>query len=264
MQHYDIGRTFGRAFTVIRSGMGSVGLFLLAITVLTQLVQGGLFWLMGEQVSQLAAGGDRDAMTDAMFTLPLYWLSIAAAMVLSVLGTGGAMAGYARLCGGHTITIDECLSEGIARFLPVLGVNILWSLGIMLGFLVFIVPGVILIVIWTATLPAVVVERKGVFDAFGRSRSLTRGSRGMVFVTLLVLAVLLYGAPSILGLSLLGGVEQFVTIPGDGLPYAVVAGATVYGWLGAMVHDAVLVSIHHELVEVTEGGSTGELSEVFG
>ncbi len=262
MQRYDIGRTFNRAFTAMKAGLGSVGLFLLAITVLSQLVQGGFYWLMQEQVELLRA--DDPDLTSAMYTLQLYWLSIGVTMVLSTLGTGGAIWGYAQALGGRAVSLDQCLNQGIARFLPVLGLTILWWLGVMLGFLVFIVPGIILTVIWSAALPAVVTERAGVFDAFGRSRSLTRGSRGAVFVTLIGLALLLYVPPAILGASLLGGVEQFAAMATGGLQIGFIAASTVYGWIAAMVLNAFLVSIHHELVEVNEGGSTGELSEVFG
>lgn len=264
MQRYDIGRTFNRAFAAMKDGLGGVGLFLLAITVVTQVVQGAFTWLMQEQLRKAAEATLVEDISALLFTLPLYWLAMVAAMVLSTVGTGGAIWGYAQAMRGRTASIDQCLSQGIARFLPVLGLTILWWLGVALGFAVFLVPGVILIVIWTAALPALVVERAGVFDAFGRSRSLTRGSRGAVFVTLLLLAIVLYAPAVVLGASLLGGVEQFVTMPGEGLSYAMIAGATVYGWIAAMVLNAFLVAIHHELVEVNEGGSTGELTEVFG
>lgn len=264
MQRYDIGRTFGRAFAAMKDGLGSVGLFLLAISVLTQAVQLGLYWVMGQQMQQVAAGDDPAAVTTAMFGAPLYWLAIAASTVLSTVGTAGAISGYARLTHGQSTGIDACINQGLARFLPVLGLTILWWLGITLGFAVLIVPGVILIVIWAAALPALVVERAGVFDAFGRSRALTRGSRGSVFGTLLLLSFILYAPALVLGIGVLGGMEQFLNAPGDGLPYLMIAGSTVYGWFAAMVLNAFLVSIHHELVDVNEGGSTGELTEVFG
>ncbi len=264
MQRYDIGRTLNRAFAAMRDGLGSVGLFLLAITLLSQVAQGGLTWLMQEQLRRTTQGVPLDDISPFLFSTPLYWLAMAAAVVLSTVGTGGAIWGYARTMGGSRPSLDQCLTQGIARFLPVLGLTILWWLGIMLGFLVFIIPAVILIVIWSAALPALVVERAGVFGAFGRSRSLTRGSRGSVFVTLLLLLIVLYAPAAVLGASLLGGVEQFASIATGQLPYALIAGSTIYGWIAAMVLNAFLVSIHHELVEVNEGGSTGELTEVFG
>ncbi|MFN3517602.1 MAG: hypothetical protein ACK4YM_10655 [Novosphingobium sp.] len=264
MQRYDIGRVFGRAFAVIRSGMGSIGLFLLAITVVTQVAEGGLTWLMQEQWRRMAPGVATEDITPLLFSTPLYWLAMAVAVILSTVGTGGAIWGYARLISGSRASLDQCLTQGIARFLPVLGLSILWWLGIMLGFMVLIIPAVILIVIWSAALPALVVERAKVFAAFGRSRSLTRGSRGPVFITLLLLLILLYAPAAVLGASLLGGVEQFVAIANGELPFALIAGSTVYGWIFAMVLNAFLVSIHHELIEVNEGGSTGDLAEVFG
>ena len=264
MQRYDIGRVFGRAFAVIRSGMGSVGLFLLAIAALTQGVQQAMWWLMGQEIERARLADHPDLIGTGLIDTPLYWLSILAATVLATVGTAGSLAGYARLAGGKPAGIDACINQGIARFLPVFALTLLWWLGVVFGFLVFIVPGVILIVIWSAALPALVVERNGVFEAFGRSRTLTRGWRGIVFVTLLVLALLLYVPPAIFGASVLGGLDQIALNPGFGNNIALIVGSTLYGWYSAMVLNAVLVAIHQELVEVNEGGSTGELSEVFG
>lgn len=264
MQRYDIGRTFGRAFAMIRSGMGSVGVFLLAISALTQGVQQTMWWLIGQEIERTRTEAQPELLGAGLIDTPLYWLSIVAATVLASVGTAGSLAGYGQLAAGRQAGIEGCLNQGLARFLPVFTLTLLWWLGVALGFLVFIIPGVILIVIWSAALPALVVERAGVFEAFGRSRALTRGWRGIVFVTLLVLALLLYVPPAIFGASVLGGLDQIALSRGIGSNIALIAGSTLYGWYSAMVLNAVLVSIHHELVELAEGGSTDELTEVFG
>ena len=48
-----------------------------------------------------------------------------------------------------------------------------------------IVPGLILITIWAVVAPSIVVEDKGVFEAFGRSRELVRGNGWKVFVAII-------------------------------------------------------------------------------
>ena len=85
---------------------------------------------------------------------------------------------------------DEELSSlfaGVAPvFWPLLAVAILAGLGIALGFVLLIVPGLILITIWAVVVPVCVLERPGVFASFGRSRELVRGQGWSVFATLVV------------------------------------------------------------------------------
>ena len=63
------------------------------------------------------------------------------------------------------------------------------GIGVGIGIVLLIVPGVWLGTIWGLALPALLVERTGVFGALGRSRALVRG-RFWAVLGLLVLAFL--------------------------------------------------------------------------
>lgn len=84
---------------------------------------------------------------------------------------------------------------------PVLGqlilVGIVAGIGIVVGFILIIVPGLILLTIWSVAAPVVVLEHPGVFAALRRSRELVRGNGWQVFGVILVLYILV-GAVSIL------------------------------------------------------------------
>jgi hypothetical protein len=77
---------------------------------------------------------------------------------------------------------------------PVLGqlilVGIVAGIGIVIGFVLIIVPGLILITIWSVAAPVVVLERPGVFASLRRSRELVRGNGWQVFGVILVLYIL--------------------------------------------------------------------------
>jgi hypothetical protein len=74
--------------------------------------------------------------------------------------------------------------------LPLIGLSILLGVGVGIGLILIIVPGLFLMTIWAVAAPALVIERRGVFAAFGRSRELVRGHGWQVFsVILLVLAL---------------------------------------------------------------------------
>jgi hypothetical protein len=77
---------------------------------------------------------------------------------------------------------------------PVLGqlilVGIVAGIGVVIGFVLIIVPGLILITIWSVAAPVVVLENPGVFAALRRSRELVRGNGWQVFGVILVLYIL--------------------------------------------------------------------------
>jgi hypothetical protein len=71
-------------------------------------------------------------------------------------------------------------------FWPLAAVSILVGLGVAVGFILLIIPGLILMVIWSVVAPVTVLERPGVFAAFGRSRELVRGNGWNVFGVIVV------------------------------------------------------------------------------
>jgi hypothetical protein len=70
--------------------------------------------------------------------------------------------------------------------MPLIGASLLAAIGIGFGFLLLIAPGLYLLAVWAVTAPAVVIERRGVFDALGRSRQLVRGNGWPVLGVFLV------------------------------------------------------------------------------
>jgi hypothetical protein len=77
---------------------------------------------------------------------------------------------------------------------PVIGnlilVGIVAGIGIVIGFILIIVPGLILITIWSVAAPVVVLERPGGLRALGRSRELVKGNGWNVFAVILLLVIL--------------------------------------------------------------------------
>ena len=87
---------------------------------------------------------------------------------------------------------DHSAGELLRAAAPVLGqlllVGIVAGIGILIGFFLIIVPGLILLTIWSVAAPVVVLERPaGVFAALGRSRELVRGNGWQVFGVIFVL-----------------------------------------------------------------------------
>jgi hypothetical protein len=95
-------------------------------------------------------------------------------------------------------------------FWQLAAVSILFGIGLAIGFVLLIIPGLILMVIWSVVAPVTVLERPGVFAAFGRSRELVRGNGWNVFavIVLVFLAVAVVSFGVALAASSLGSVGQ--------------------------------------------------------
>src|SRR4051794_7796596 len=77
--------------------------------------------------------------------------------------------------GRRDNTVGELFGSVSPVLLPLIAVSLLAGLGIGLGFVLLIVPGLILLTFWSVVAPVTVIERPGVFGAFGRSWQLVRG-----------------------------------------------------------------------------------------
>jgi hypothetical protein len=86
---------------------------------------------------------------------------------------------------------DATASQLLRAVVPVLGslilVAIVAGILIVIGFVLIIVPGLILLTIWSVAVPAVVIERPPGLAALGRSRELVRGNGWQVFGVIILL-----------------------------------------------------------------------------
>ena len=73
---------------------------------------------------------------------------------------------------------------------PLLAVGIVAGIGVVIGFVLLIVPGLILITVWSVAAPVVVLERPPGLRALARSRELVRGNGWQVFGVIFVLFIL--------------------------------------------------------------------------
>ena len=101
--------------------------------------------------------------------------------------------------GRRDSSVEDLVRSTGPVILPLIGAGMLAGLGIGVGFLLFIVPGLILLTIWSVIAPVIVVERSGAIDAFGRSRALVRGNGWQVFGVIVVVFIIVAVVQGILG-----------------------------------------------------------------
>jgi Membrane domain of glycerophosphoryl diester phosphodiesterase len=90
-------------------------------------------------------------------------------------------------------------------------VNVVLSVGIRVvgGFILFVIPGIIMVMRYSLAVPAAVLENVKTRDALKRSKALSQGSGGRVLTIYVLMLVLVWAVMfglSYLGLSLLGRV----------------------------------------------------------
>jgi hypothetical protein len=101
---------------------------------------------------------------------------------------------------------DLPLGETFARVRPQLSSivvgGILAGIGVFLGLLLFIVPGLLLMTWWVLLIPVIVLEQRRAGEAFGRSRELVRGYGWGVFGVIVLTILLLLGLSIVLAIIL--------------------------------------------------------------
>lgn len=106
--------------------------------------------------------------------------------------------------GRRDSSVEDLMRSTGPVILPLIGAGILAGIAIGIGFILLIVPGLILLTIWSVIAPVIVVERTGVIEAFGRSRELVRGNGWQVFGVIVVVFLIVFVVQTVLGAIAVG------------------------------------------------------------
>lgn len=158
-------------------------------------------------------------------------------------------------------SLGDCFATALRHLLPLIVLGIVSGILTALGFLLLIVPGVILALALCVAVPARVMENVDVFAALSRSRELTRGHRG----ALLLLFVLYFIVVIILGavIAAAGKVGELQT-SGDATMIALrLMLAAALQAIGSMVGAAGIAATYFELRSIKEGVSIEDLAATF-
>lgn len=178
------GDVISPMLAVYRKHFTLVGLLVLVAIVPEALLQFGLL----NFTDGAAEVGGAVAAVAALSGVLLWLLSVASGALLS----GSLVYAVVDLQRTGVSSAGACLRRGLRVLPKVLVVTILQSLITGAGFLLLIVPGVILSLMFAVCVPAAVVERLGPVEALKRSNELTNGYKGLIFMTYFLWGILVF------------------------------------------------------------------------
>ncbi len=130
--------------------------------------------------------------------------------------------------------IDLNLGETVRAVLPFLGTviiaSILAGIGIAIGFVLIIVPGLILLTFWSLIVPSIVIGGEGVFGSFSKSWRTVRGYAWHVFGTYVLVFLILIVFDIVIGLILI-----FLPLVARNAISSIVSGTLVAPFLALVV-----------------------------
>jgi uncharacterized membrane protein len=243
-QKIEVGRVVQRSFEVL--GL-QIGPYLLLGLLFSGIPTGYMEWLTLQ-----AAAGTGTGLASSMHLAGVTWL-------LALLGGFFLQAVIVRSSilqlSGSDPDISGSFAAALRLILPMVGLAVCSGFLFIIGFLLLIVPGIIVYIALIVSVP-VLVEEGGVFRSMRRSRELTRGSRGRIFLLLLLLVaayMIAWGVTAAIGAAF--GLEESALLQSL-LQAGSAAMTTVLG-------SAVVSAIYFELRAIKDGATFQGLAEVF-
>jgi hypothetical protein len=189
------------------------------------------------------------AVIGIVLTALLGWLGALIGAVISLIGTfwlqGALIQAVSDVRDGRA---DLTVSETYKRVQPQLGTlivaGIVLGIAIAIGLVLLIAPGLYLMTIWVAVIPAIVLEHRGFGESLGRSRELVSGNGWNVFGVIVLTILILIGVSIAVGLVLtpladwLAGLIQQIVANTVVTPFIVAVWTLVYYRLTALEQPA--------------------------
>ena len=251
----SVGRVFQRAFsTIAHNPLVVLGLALVLGGVPSALVSYATRSFTGPNAALLANGGQTRFWSVILFS----WV---VSVVISAIVQGALTRATVAENEGHRATFAECVAAGLRVFLPLIAIGLIFGFAMGFGFMLLLIPGIFVMIVWSVAAPAEVVEREGVMMALGRSAELTKGSRWRIlglFLVLLVIYILVFVLLGLVGLSTFRAATASTEF---GL--ANLIASVVSAMIANVLWGTIQPSLYIELRELKDGGSVESLEAVF-
>ena len=135
---------------------------------------------------------------------------------------GALTRGAAGALLGREVDVSASYRYAFSRLGGLIGLALLVALIVGVGFILLIIPGIIFLVFLSMSVPAFIIERRGVTDSISRSWNLVSGSWWHVLGVIVVAAIIAgivngiltaIGGSTFIGAWLLSAIAQIITAP---------------------------------------------------
>lgn len=218
----DFGEIFNATFSFIRqefnSLLKSIVYYALPLLVITAII-GVLINIEQQRFTNsivLADPANMEGQLSSLGGLYLYYFLYIIVHVLGLSALQCTVLGYIRqyvLKGKGNFTHEDVWAEVKKNIFPVLGISLLVSILIVIGFILCIIPGIYLAVSLSLILSIYVFEQISFGDAFNRSFRLISKKWWLTFGIIIIFYVILYLAMLLLSIpSVLMGLKTFLGV----------------------------------------------------
>lgn len=261
---FEIGRVLGRTFSAIKNNFLKFGLLAFAIVGLPMFLFGlwplflyGAEGMLGE--NELNDGFLIGTLIGAMGGGLLYFLLYALAQSVLVHACFKDFA-------GEKVSLRLSMKKALGLLLPLIGLIILYTVCVFIGFIFLIIPGVILLLGWYVCIPVLLVEKRGVIETLGRSWELTKGYKRWV----LLIVIILWVISTVISVLL-----TLVSVPFGDPNMAAMTGGSVTFWIiyafasavaqaiAVLISASSVAAVYFEIRDLKEGITPESIASVF-
>ena len=171
-------------------------------------------------------------------------VAIISSIICSGLLTGAVIQVVSARYLGERLTFAGALGRTVPILGKIIGTSILVGLWVFLGFLCFIIPGIIWIFTLALTMPALVLEGVGSSEALARSKQLVKYNRGKVVGTIFGSGLLLFLMSAALGVLWHVGLAAVEIGPES---ITAMVGEQVLGYLLGPIYNVALVILYYDV-----------------
>lgn len=179
------------------------------------------------------------ALASLLLVLLLTWFGAIIASILSLIAAFWVQGALVRAVddvrdGRADLSLGETFNRVRPQLAAIIVAGILAALGIFVGLLLLIVPGLVLLTWWIVIIPVIVLEGRSAGESFGRSRELVRGYAWSVFGVIILTILLFIAFRIVLGIVLIpfaDWLQSFLTeivVGTIATPFAAVAWTILY------------------------------------
>ncbi|MCL4436448.1 MAG: hypothetical protein M1503_03450 [Thaumarchaeota archaeon] len=194
-------------------------------------------------VNEIASGGypAPSVIMDSIGRLILSVFFFALVSMVVFMISGGMVVKYTSdIIETGKGSVQQSFDETIARFPSLIAVSLITSLLIGVGFILLIAPGVILAIIFSLTIPVVMIEKRGALESLSRSQRLIDGHWKKTFGLLLMVGVLT-------------GIASLLSVIFSPPPLGIILGTAVGSIIDPLYFIAITVLYHSMVIREQAG-----------